>query len=208
MTDRGLAIVFGAALAASCTAIAGLDGEYTIGQAGAGATSGPSSGGGQVGPGGGTQSTATSANGGATTGPGAGGMAGAGGGNGGGGAPATFVVPCDNPNNDCPPGKVCCISMDGNGNTLVSCENLASDCNSNEFAASCDGPGDCMSGQVCCGHFSSQQWISIQCAASCSDYAGGDRIMCGDGMGGNSMFCTGMTCIGSMFLPGYFYCTN
>ena len=194
-------------LAAGCTALAGLDGEYVVGEAGPG--SGGSGAGGMTMASGGSGATMASStsgqggSGGATTGgagPTSTGVGGSGGGMGGnGGMKPTFQVPCNN--GLCAVGEVCCVGS--SNNDKAGCA-MSGNCQSGTFAVSCDGPEDCEGGDVCCGVYNGA-WMQISCESSCSNYQAGERVICGN----NSSNCpmSNPSCIQSGSLPGYYWCS-
>jgi hypothetical protein len=193
--------------AAACTALAGLDNDYVLGEATSTTAVGPggaggegpttSSTGGQGGlggaPGGGGASTSSTAG-------GMGGAGGTGGGGGGtGGRGPTFQVPCQN--TMCAVGEVCCVDTSGNVDTQLGCAQPGACPGGTDFEASCDSADDCGPGETCCGTFPVSFYTQIQCEAVCNDTA-----MCGGPGAPNPQFCGGGTCNASGSMPGYFYC--
>lgn len=197
--------------AAGCALIAGVDGDYAVGNVDASTGGHTGSGAGMVGPGPGSGAAGgsgpgPSAGGASATGPGSGGVGGAGPGSGGGGSPPTFQVPCFDNGTLCPVGEVCCVTINSSDNTQTGCAQPGG-CALQQFEVSCDGPEDCQNGAYCCGtHLPGLYWTAMQCDATCS--ASDQYVMCGGPMSG-SQLCPlgGATCNASSDMQGYFFCT-
>jgi hypothetical protein len=196
------------ALVGGCTALAGLDEDYTLGDPdvatnGNGPTSagpGPNSG---SGPGGSPPSSGPGPGNGGSAGspPGAGG---AGGENLGGGGSSPVAIPCDE--EVCGEGEVCC-AVHQEPNVLVECADAdPRDCPKDTFGIECDGDEDCLPGESCCGTADSEGWSSIYCSVSC----GGNRTLCGGPDAPDEDQCPDAQCdcVESGDLPGYYHCVG
>jgi hypothetical protein len=202
-----------------CTAIAGLNGDYEVGdvnQGGAGNVTTTGGNGGTTTNMGGT--TTNGGNGGVPSTGGMGGMGGngggvvvggaggAGGGKGGQGGQGgvlgpTFQVPCAG--NLCQPGEVCCVEIDNNNNNVQLECNTAGNCpGATDLEVDCDGEEDCMGNDVCCGTFNQGHYVAMTCSAACAT-----TTMCGGPGAPNVQYCPGNDqCSGSNAMMGYFFC--
>lgn len=101
-------------------------------------------------------------------------------------------------------GESCCILDPGIDRCFGSGESCSCTGPSCRITvASCDGPEDCPSGQVCCGTFSAGAYSSIACKASCK--ASSERELCHPGE--NACSRPSQTCSPSPSLPeGYYRC--
>ena len=199
-------LVAAATLAGGCTVIAGLNGDYEVGDVNQG---GSASGGSATGAGttsGGTTSTGgnTGATGGTISTGGTivvGGSGGSGGvvvQGGSGGTPTLPVVPCG-PGVTCAPGQVCCVE-NGFGNDINGCAAPGA-CGAGDFEAECDGPEDCQANEDCCAVWNNY-YSQVGCASSCNDVT-----FCGGPGAPNQQHCSGNdNCNPSNALPGYFVC--
>ncbi len=169
---QGKAIRFGAAAALVCaaaTCMMDFDEFDRMSLPTSTSTGSSTSGGGGIGgtifTGGG--GTSTSGTGGSTSGTGgstggAGGTTSSGGGVGGG---ETVSVACDETPCDVTNGH-CCLHQ--NGGPAV-CESGGNDCLDGHAEVHCDEPGDCPSGQRCCGTFDNAEgYTLIECVSSCT----------------------------------------
>lgn len=187
----------------ACNALTGV-GDYAFDGASGGAST---SGRGGATASGSTVGSTASNGGAATGGAGQGGTTSAGGMGGttaAGGAGPTFQVPCAAML--CPVKEVCCVQiMGGNSNVQLGCAAPGGCPMATDFEVTCDGPEDCQGADVCCGHYTGTHWDAISCLATCTNFAGGERVMCGGPGAPNMLLCTNM-CLASNALSGYYYC--
>ncbi|MBI4701399.1 MAG: hypothetical protein HY744_09605 [Deltaproteobacteria bacterium] len=111
-------------------------------------------------------------------------------------------VPCTN--KTCT-GQVCCVHyQDENQDKCAPKGN----CGSGFVEAECDGPADCLPGQICCGHWGQYNWYSeIVCAPDCpSSRQNPAFVMCA---GAPNVCPPGTSCQDSHSLPdGFMVCRN
>ena len=185
------------ALVSGCTIIAGLDGDYTLGNSvSAGGTNASSS-------------AATGGQGPAASSVASGGSASSGGSSstgGGGGAMMLPQVACYDNGTLCAPGEVCCVTINASDNTQIGCAQPGLCTFASGFEASCDGPEDCPQNSSCCGtHPPELYWTSVQCDPACN--AADQFVMCGGATPG-PQHCGSGTCYPSSDMPGYQYCNT
>jgi len=100
-----------------------------------------------------------------------------------GGGPSSGDIACGilNPTRcNAAAGERCCILAPGIDHCIgpdEACECTGPDCVTT--VAECDGPEDCDDGQVCCGTFDGQAYVSIRCQASCE--GSDERELCHPG---------------------------
>jgi len=198
-------------LAVGCSSESDLFNEQTDGAAGTSAGSGGAggsssgtggsssgTGGSSSGTGGSSSGTGGSATGGASATGGTAGSSATGGAGGSGAVPGATVVcgttTCNLSN------QMCCDYH----NTDPGCFEKGTYCFPG-VDVTCDGPEDCVSGQVCCAkvliHAQTAEYLSMTCQATCE--AGDERVVCG-----SSGVCpSGQTCAESEIAPPYLECT-
>jgi len=119
----------------------------------------------------------------------------------GGGGTATGFVTCE-ATNDCDVTiNFCCVSA--SGSNPYSCKADGTQCN-NGTDVHCDGPEDCPTGQVCCGHYGNGYVLSCVPTNNCGP-GGGNLLVCGS----TPSVCPGTTsCKPGTILTKYNFCTN